>query len=264
MHTPAYKQIETKIERLQDWDLTSEENEYIVCNATHTINFDARLNWMIQHGRKSVLTVNATVMKGGENLASSPVSLTKDQLRDLCSWYGPPPDEEDVVGFSLDYAPDAPLRFNGEEHDGALVQRQFLVLVLCNIGIQQIGTYTCIAPGNENTARREQSMDVKVSVPRSTSGTRVDVGAIGGVAAVGVVIILIIILLVYFGIRRYRQLKYEAMQMRPMSSPLAATQLANAINHAFSSFSPIGSPMYDKFEFSRENLMLLEVIGEPL
>ena len=208
-----------------------------------------------------MLSTNHTVVGEGEDLASDPVDLPAQQISDLCKEFGPRLDEENVA-FSVNYAPDRLLQFNSGEYDGALVQRQLLLLVMCNVGRDQIGTYTCIAPANGNTARREQSMDVTVFARETLGSTQVNQGAIIAMTIVALVIIVVIFLLICFGVRRYRQLKYEAMQMRPMSIPL--TQLTNAINHAFASFSPIGSPMYDKFEFQRENLMMLEVIGESL
>jgi hypothetical protein len=255
----SHKPIETTIEELENLRLISGENGYRVCNATYSINFETNLHWKIQHTEKSVLSTNHTVVGEGEDLASDPVDLPAQQISDLCKEFGPRLDEENVA-FSVNYAPDRLLQFNSGEYDGALVQRQLLLLVMCNVGRDQIGTYTCIAPANGNTARREQSMDVTVFARETLGSTQVNQGAIIAMTIVALVIIVVIFLLICFGVRRYRQLKYEAMQMRPMSIPL--TQLTNAINHAFASFSPIGSPMYDKFEFQRENLMMLEVIGE--
>ena len=277
-HTPAYRQIETNVEELENTRLISEENGYAVCNATYSINFDANIHWKIQHTEKLVFSTNHTIVaeddaivaeddaivaEGEESLAFSPVDLSAQQLSDLCQDFGSQVDEENVA-FSVNYAPHQLLQFNSEEYDGALVQRQFLVLVMCNVGRDQIGTYTCIASAEGFTTRREVSMDVSVFARETGRSTTVNIGAIIAVVIVAIVIIVVIFLLIYFGARRYRQLKYEAMQMRPMSIPLAATQLTNAINHAFASFSPIGSPMYDKFEFPRDNLMLLEVIGRSL
>ena len=265
IYTLAYKQVETKIESLENSRLISGENGYVVCNATYSVNFDTTLHWKIQHTEKSVLAINPinnnTIVTEGENFAADPVSLSPSQLSGLCQEFGPQL-EEGMVAFSINYAPTQLLQFNSEEYNRALVQRQLLVLVMCNVGLDQIGTYTCIAPGS--SVSQEQSMDVSVYAQNTGRRSQVDTGAISAVVVVALVIIVVIFLLIYFGVRRYRQLKYEAMQMRPMSIPLAATQLTNAINQAFASFSPIGSPMYDKFEFPRENLMLLEVIGELL
>ena len=170
-HTPAYRQIETSVEELKNTRLISEENGYAVCNATYSINFDASLHWKIQHTEKLVFSTNHTIVaedgaivaEGEESLAFSPVDLSAQQLSDLCQEFGFQVDEENVA-FSVNYAPHQLLQFNSEEHDEARVQRQFLVLVMCNVGRDQIGTYTCIASDNGISGRHEQSMDVSVFV----------------------------------------------------------------------------------------------------
>ena len=268
-HIPAYREIETAIETIKDVDLIPTENSYLVCKANHTIDFDSGLHWEFKQPGRSVITLstNVTVIQSAPsdaNLTTDPVEIPDETLRELCSQYRAMLDDKNIA-FSLNYAPDNLLRYNSMEegHEHALVQRRLLVLVMCNVGNQQSGIYSCIAPPQGNVRSAEESLNVNV-LPQSSphTPTQVDVGPIIGVVVTAVIIIVVIIFIVFFGIRRYRQLKYEAMQMRPMSIPLAATQLTNAINHAFASFSPIGSPMYDKLEFPRENLMLLEVIGE--
>ena len=180
IYTLAYKQIETKIESLENSRLISGENGYVVCNATYSVNFDTNLHWKIQHTEKSVLSINnGTIVTDGENLAADPVSLSPSQLSGLCQEFGPQL-EEGMVAFSINYAPAHLLRFNSAQYNRALVQRQLLVLVMCNVGLDQIGTYTCIAPGNG--VSQEQTLGVSVyvqetdnsgntNIPELTNGT---------------------------------------------------------------------------------------------
>ena len=163
---------------MENLRLISGENGYRVCNATYSISFEANLHWKIQHTEKSVLSTNHTIVGEGESLASDLVVLTAQKISDLCKEFGPRLDEENVA-FSVNYAPDRLLQFNSGDYDRALVQRQLLVLVMCNVGRDQIGTYTCIAPANGNTARREQSMDVSIATTTVACDMKVDVGGVG-------------------------------------------------------------------------------------
>ena len=247
-------------------ELSVNENGYIICSAIHTIGVETLLRWEpLGDDKKSVRSItNTTVLESvltslpdELDLSSGDVYISQSELDDLCSDFDRFIDST-TVAVSLDYAPNELLYV--QDQDGALVQQRFFVLLLCNVGEDQGGLYNCMAPAT----RQEQDIEVKVNYPSSPEPIVVNGGAIAGVVVAALVIIIMMIVLVIFGIRRYRLLKYEAMHMRPMTIPLAVTQLTNAINHTFSTMSPIGSPMYNKFEFPRENLVLLEVIGECL
>ena len=239
--------------------ISSGEKGYVVCSATTTADLNDALHWEFLNSPKSVLAIDSVAVADISEPIPSNISISDEVLDDLCSKYAGMLGAE-YVAFSINYMNETLLL--PRANDRALVQRHFLVLVVCDAGSEQTGTYSCVAPMNDVSDREERNMDLVVEGRRKSSGFSINPGGIAGVVLSALVIIAIMILLLMWGIRRYRLLKYEAMQMRPMSIPLAATQLTNAINHAFSSFSPIGSPMYDKFEFPRENLMLLEVIGE--
>ena len=258
MHT-EYQKIQSTIEELdEEKTLLAQENGYVVCNSTHAVNLDTQLHWFVHKENDKIRHItNETITTTFD--PNTNITISDRVLKQLCSDYR----QDDFLGFSMDYAPNRTLYVNSEAHDNAYVQRRYLVLVLCEVSTQHVAIYSCISPATDGTVRREASMQLRVVEVGSGGGLRVDTGAIAGVIVAAFVIVVAMVILLVWGVRRYRLLKYEAMQMRPMSIPLAATQLTNAINQAFSSFSPIGSPMYDKFEFPRENLVLLEVIGEP-
>ena len=260
-HTLAYLEVQAKIDSLPS--LTSippESNGYVVCSATTTVNPNTTVHWEFLNSRtKSVLEVQSTIVDTSGGPVSS-ISISEMVLVELCSNYTEMLDENHIT-FSINYAPRESLvvHSNDPEHENAFVQRHFLVLVICGASSRHSGTYACVAP---KTGGNQDEKHTTLDIRRPSKSKGADAGAITGVVVSAVVIVIVMILLALWGVRRYRLLKYEAMQMRPMSIPLAATQLTNAINQAFSSFSPIGSPMYDKFEFPRENLMFLEVIGK--
>ena len=255
------------MEELVKEELFTGENGYVICNATHSVEPAPQLRWENQFSKpeKSILRIEpteATVVANVNRSSLGDISIGRDELNSLCLNYTGRLGNR-YVAFSIDFAPSKALQENSKDHDNAVIQRRYLVLVLCNVTKAQEGTYTCIAPAVSEYVKSEQIVDVAVRNPTVVLGdARTNPGAIVGVVIAALVIVCMMVLLVFWGVRRYRLLKYEAMQMRPMTIPLAATQLTNAINHAFASFSPIGSPMYDKFEFPRENLVFLEVIGE--
>ena len=256
------------MEELVEEELYTGENGYVICNATHSVEPAPQLRWENQFSKpeKSILPIEpteATVVANVNKSSLGDIFIGHAELNSLCRNYKERLGNR-YVAFSIDFAPNKALQENSKDHDNAVIQRRYLVLVLCNVTKAQEGTYTCIAPAIPDYVKSEQIVDVAVRNPTVISGNsvRTNPGAIAGVVVAALIIVCMMVLLVLWGIRRYHLLKYEAMQMRPMTIPLAATQLTNAINHAFASFSPIGSPMYDKFEFPRENLVFLEVIGE--
>ena len=197
-HT-AYSKFQTTIEDLEKLDLLEEENGYVICNATHSIDLDAELHWDIITAGKSILRLpDATVIGNANRLSENDISISSRELSGLCSDYGHLLTEEHV-GFSLDYAPNETLSYNSEAHNNALVQRRYLVLVLCDVNRVQAGAYSCIAAASDvyETDREEKGMEVSVeelggppggssgSGPsvNITNGPNVDItnGAIGGV-----------------------------------------------------------------------------------
>ena len=280
MHThtsrvPAYITIQSSVEALNKKEIDFGENGYVICNATHSVEPAPSLHWEIANSDASdkpilyIRPTEATVVANVNRSSLSNISIGDDELNELCNNYTERLGNK-YVAFSIDFAPNSALHENSKEHDNAVIQRRYLVLMLCNVTKEQEGTYSCVAPAVSGSTKRGEIMDVvvkgKTTMPTVIGGNnnnnKTNPGAIAGVVVAALTILVLMVLLLLWGVRRYRLLKYEAMQMRPMTIPLAATQLTNAINHAFASFSPIGSPMYDKFEFPKENLVFLEVIGE--
>ena len=247
--------------------MDSDQNNYVVCNATHSIDPEINMYWEKWDDNEVTILplTNTTVVQdvddsGAITLEDGDFYIPSSRIDSLCLEYGHLINSS-TIALSLDYAPLESLYFRSEEEDLALVQQRYLVLLLCNVGENQGGVFKCIIRPPSGR-RLEQSMEVSVRYPDTTPKIVVESGAIAGVVISALVIIAVMIVLVVCGVRRYHQLKYEALHMRPMSIPLPVTQLATAINHTFATMSPIGSPMYNKFEFPRENLILLEVIGE--
>lgn len=226
----------------------SGRNVYAVCNASTSGN--ALLRWKFTAASSkgeaiSVMHMPLKVDPGNKGIISD------SQLSVLCRSV-----PSNVTMFSVDYDT---LFYSSAEHDGAIVSLQQVALIVCDTSMPQEGYYSC-APSDHEEEFQELQLSL-IPEPESPKQLSDNTGAIAGVVVIAVLIIVVMVGILYWGVRRYRQLKYEAMQMRPMDIPLTATQLTHAINQAFSSYSPIGSPTYDQFTFARENLTLLEVIG---
>ena len=248
-------------------------NGFVVCNATTT--GDVRLAWevyiedssdterLLVYRNDSRVFENSTVL--GANSTNNQL-ISRAMLDRICadSTFSTSAMvnsstmlSQRFVAFSLSYPPGRRL-FSRLVDGGALVVQQQLLLVICGASRLHDHTYACSAQGVSKVDSMYMKLDVLPESGGSSGGA--NVGAIIGLSVAGIICLVFIVLLGLWAHRRYRQLKYEAMQMRPVDIPLSLTQLTHAVNQAYT-LSPIGSPTYDQFDFPRQNLTLLEVIG---
>jgi hypothetical protein len=147
------------------------------------------------------------------------ISISNDKLNELCNNY------TDMLGskyvaFSIDFAPNEALYENSNDHNNAVIQRRYLVLVLCNVTEEQHGTYTCVAPATDSSAKSEKIMDIDVidemvvidkggtnttpdtdtnpggtdTNPGTKGGTNTNPGAIAGVVVAALAIVCMMVL----------------------------------------------------------------------
>ena len=196
----AYITIESEVQDLTDKKIDAGENAYVICNATHSVDPAPSLHWKFigVNPDKSVLDIPSTVVTNVNRSSLDNISISDDKLSELCNNYTDMLGDRGVA-FSIDFAPNEELYENSIDHGNAVIQRRYLVLVLCNVTKEQDGTYTCVAPAiDSRIAKSEKIMEVMVfdDTPTVVVGgsTSTNPAAIAGVVVAAVIIVCMMVL----------------------------------------------------------------------
>jgi hypothetical protein len=196
---PSYITIESEVQDLTNKDIDVGENAYVICNATHSVEPAPSLHWSFinVNSSKSVLDIPSTIVTKVNRLSLDNISISDDKLSELCNNYTDMLGDR-YVAFSIDFAPNEELYENSIDHGNAVIQRRYLVLVLCNVTKEQDGTYTCVAPLTDSSAKSEKIMEVTVfdDTPTVVVGgsTSTNPAAIAGVVVAAVIIVCMMVL----------------------------------------------------------------------
>ena len=171
---------------LNSHQVSQGKNGYVVCDATTTNSQDAALQWTFKSPSSLVRQIDSVVLNSSD-ISLENISISDVELNYLCGTYGPLLDEGQVA-FSIKYAPNDALLIPSVEHDGALVLRQLLVLVVCSVSSRQDGQYSCRALDKEESVQLIVSKD-------SSSAAGTNPAAIAGVVVCAVIIIIIMLIM---------------------------------------------------------------------
>ena len=183
---------------LADKEIDLGRNAYVICNATHSVEPAPSLHWSFinVNSDKLVLDIPSTIVMKVNRLSFDNISISNDKLNELCNSYTDMLGSE-YVAFSIDFAPNEALYENSIDHGNAVIQRRYLVLVLCNVTKEQDGMYACVDPATDSSTKNEKVMDVDVideMAVNDKGGTDTNPGAIAGVAVATLVIVCMMVL----------------------------------------------------------------------